>query len=171
MKSGAVGLGGSGAPGLRGRGRIPGGLVNLDTFYCSGGKNTVVRSLVQVRANPTASSPPLLRSSAPPLLRPDSRRNAFSVTNSRCFPIVTLPSLSVGMRVCLCVVAGRAVGGEGGGGWRGVVGVRPLRGRRIRSGEKKKGQAADCLELQLISTWPPPLSPSASSPAHGFLPL
>lgn len=32
-----------------------------------------------------------------------SRHNAFSVTNSRCFPIVTLPSFSLGMCISLCM--------------------------------------------------------------------
>lgn len=101
---------------------------------CAPGRSPVVR------CNPTTSSPPLCRL--------DSRRNAFCVTNSRCFPIVTLPSLSVGMCVYLRVAAGWGVGGGGldlSAGWR------------IGNGEKKRrgGQAVDCLELQLISTLAP----------------
>lgn len=77
-----------------------------------GGRKWFCALPVEVRCNPTTSSPPLCRL--------DSRRNAFCVTNSRCFPIVTLPSLSVGMCVYLRVAAGWGVGGalDLSAGWR-----------------------------------------------------
>lgn len=85
---------------------------------------------VQARRNPTTSSPPLCCSG--------SLRNAFSVTNSRCFPIVTLPSLlsrHVCIFLCVCACSGR----------RGCWGLKLSADWR---------QLVDCLELQLILTLP-----------------
>lgn len=120
-----------------------------------GGRKWFCALPVEVRRNPTTSSPPLCRL--------DSRRNAFCVTNSRCFPIVTLPSLSVGMCVYLHVAAGWGVGG----------GLDLSAGWRIGNGEKKKARRTGSRLSGIavnINTSPhryrlaPPLLPTASCP-------
>lgn len=78
---------------------IPGVLVNQDSLQRGRGGNTPMHSSCSPKRNLTTSSPSLFCRG--------SRHNAFSVTNSRCFPIDTLPSQSLGMCVYYCACHSR----------------------------------------------------------------
>lgn len=109
---------------------------------------------IQTLRNPTTSSPLLCC--------PGSQRNAFSVTNSRCFPIVTLPSLSAGMCVCVCAWGSRI------GCWGLELPIGELCRRRKKkarkTGSRLSGIAVNINTTLLHYHLPPLLLPTAPRP-------